>query len=482
MVRVRFAPSPTGNLHIGSARTALFNWLFARHHHGACILRIEDTDVARSTPEFEANIFEGLRWLGLTFDESPEVGGPHGPYRQSERMTASTYHTYVDTLIGKHDAYKCFCTAEELDQERQVSIRQGTPYKYSRKCLDLSQSEIAALESAGKPYVIRFKVPNDEALIIEDLVRDKIHFDLNLISDFILIKSDRSPSYHFAVVVDDILMQVTHIIRGEDHISNTPGHILLFRALGATIPEIAHIPMILGPDRAKLSKRHGAKSVTQYRDEGYLPEALINYLALLGWSSPDEKEILSAPELAERFTLDRVSKSGAIFDHEKLRWMNGQYIRALAPADFAERVRPYVTPIYEKRLNLFSRLDQARILQMIQDNLTVLSDVNSELAVYTLEPLEIDTLLDAMRFEPADKVLLSHCRTAVSKIDLFTPESIKPALKAMVTAAGIPTGKVFKPVRLAISGSPAGPALAELMSLIGKTEVLRRLDHVLSKR
>src|SRR5256714_338367 len=337
-MRVRFAPSPTGQLHVGNARTALFNWLLARGTGGTFVLRIEDTDVERSTRESESAIVRDLRWLGLDWDEGPDVGGAHGPYRQSERL--HLYQSYAKELLGAGAAYYCFCTMEQLEAERQAAVAEGRPVQYSGTCRNLSQDDVAARVAAGEQPAIRFRVPEGTDIVFTDLVRGEVRFPNEVIGDPVIVRADGTPAYNFAVVVDDALMEVTHVIRGEDHLSNTPRQLLLYEALGFTPPQFAHLALVMGPDHSPLSKRHGATSVDEFRAKGYLPEALVNYLALIGWSPGNDEELLPVDELARRFSLDRVGHSAGVFDEEKLAWVNRHYLKMSDPARIANLAVP----------------------------------------------------------------------------------------------------------------------------------------------
>jgi nondiscriminating glutamyl-tRNA synthetase len=338
-MRVRFAPSPTGQLHVGNARTALFNWLLARGSGAAFILRIEDTDAERSTRESEAAIVRDLRWLGLDWDEGPDIGGAHGPYRQSERL--HLYQSYAKELLSAEAAYHCFCTTAQLDADRQDALANGRPARYAGTCRRLSREQAAARIAAGERPAIRFRVPEDRDVVFSDAVRGDVRFQTDVIGDPIIVRADGTPAYNFAVVVDDALMEVTHVVRGEDHISNTPRQILLYEALGFTPPIFAHLSLVMGPDHSPLSKRHGATSVAEFRARGYLPEALVNYLALIGWSPGGGDELLPIDELARRFSLESVGHSAGVFDEEKLAWANRHYLKIADPARLAELVLPY---------------------------------------------------------------------------------------------------------------------------------------------
>ena len=319
-MRLRFAPSPTGPFHIGGARSALFNWLLARKHGGKLVLRIEDTDLERSSKESEENIKAALRWLGMDWDEGPEVGGPYGPYYQTQRL--DIYRQYTEQLLASGQAYHCYCTEEELETERQALLAKGETPRYGGRCRNLSEEEKAALEAAGRKPVVRFRVPEGQDIVFQDMVRETVRFESAGVGDFVIVKSDGIPVYNYAVVIDDMLMKITHVIRAEEHLSNTPRQWLLYKALGFEAPQFGHISLILGKDRSKMSKRHGATSVEQYRQLGYLPEAIVNFLALLGWAPPGEEELFTSQELIEKFSMDRVAKNPAVFDVDKLNYIN----------------------------------------------------------------------------------------------------------------------------------------------------------------
>src|SRR5919197_2350729 len=338
-MRVRFAPSPTGHLHVGNARTALFNWLLARGQGGTCILRIEDTDVDRSTRESEASMITDLRWLSLDWDEGPDIGGPRGPYRQSERL--HLYQSYAGELLNAGAAYHCFCTVAQLEAERQEALDAGRPARYAGTCRHIPREQAEARIAAGERPAIRFRVPEGRDVAFTDVVRGDVRFHTDVIGDPVIVRADGHPAYNFAVVVDDALMEVTHVVRGEDHISNTPRQILLYEALGFTPPVFAHLALVLGPDHSPLSKRHGATSVAEFRAKGYLPEALVNYLALIGWSPGGNDELLPIDELARRFSIDAVGHSAGVFDDEKLAWVNRHYLKIADPLRLAELSLPY---------------------------------------------------------------------------------------------------------------------------------------------
>jgi glutamyl-tRNA synthetase len=423
MTRVRFAPSPTGNLHIGSARTALFNWIFARSLKGTYILRVEDTDSERSKSEYEQNILDGLEWLGLNMDEGPGLGGDFGPYRQSERMAQGIYLEYAQKLLSQGSAYPCFCTDEEIEAERAQARSANENYLYSRKCLNLTAEQIAQKKEQGIPNSIKFKMPDTE-LEYTDLIRDKIHFDLSLFSDFVIIKSDKSPSYNFAVVVDDMLMKITHVVRGEDHISNTPKQICIYNAFNVEPPQFAHLPMILGPDRSKMSKRHGATSITEYQEMGFLSETLFNYLVLLGWGPQNDQEIMLQSEIVNQFSLERITKSGAIFDINKLKWMNGQYTRMLEKDELTKIAITYISAENKAKLEIFDLKSQSEIVYSFKEKLEVLSDINQKLLVYLYSLAEYQELIKNFTFSEQEIAVIRAFASKIKNQASLTTETI----------------------------------------------------------
>ena len=478
MVRVRFAPSPTGNLHIGTLRTALFNWLFARHHKGVFILRIEDTDLQRSEAQYETNILEGLEWLGLTVDEGPNEGGDYGPYRQSERIEQGAYKKHCDALLEKGSAYYCFDTDEGLEAEREEAKAKGVPYKYSRRALQLSADEVKANLESGLPYTIRFKMPDEGTLVYKDLIRDDIEFDLSLVSDFVIMKSDGSPAYNFACVVDDVDMAITHVVRGEDHISNMTRQLALFKALEHEAPQFAHMPMILGPDKAKLSKRHGATSVTSYRDEGYIADAFFNFLTLLGWSPESEEEFFSKEELIEQFGLERVSKSNAVFDSTKLTWMNGQYLRKYSAETFEPAVAPYISEDVATRLSKFDATQKQDALFSVITNMNLLSEINQYMDVYVCSEDEHAKMVSEIEFNESNRDVLSRFKTKVEALSKLTRDDVNTILDEILDETGLGKGKVFLPVRLALSGQKSGPNIGDFAHVLGRDNVVMRLQKI----
>ena len=478
MVRVRFAPSPTGNLHLGTLRAALFNWLFARNQKGTFVLRIEDTDLERSKPEYERSIIDGLNWLGMTVDEGPDQSGDYGPYRQSERITAGIYRQYAQQLLDKGVAYYCFDTPEELDAEREAAKTAGIPYKYSGKWRNVDESEVNEQLAAKKPYTIRYKIPEQQYLEYTDTVRGKLKFDLSLISDFVILKEDGSPTYNFAVVVDDMLMQISHVIRGEDHISNTPRQLALYAEFSAKPPEMVHLPMILGPDRSKLSKRHGATNVLDYQTAGYLPSALLNSLILLGWSPKTKNEVMTIDEMITQFNLDGVSKSNSIFDHTKLKWMNGQHIRKLDAATLGQLSKSFLT-----EHNQFSA-EHERFNEMaatFQDNLQTLTDINDYIGVYFLDDGAYKAKVNEFEFSDTDLKVLTQFKMWYHDNSDQQAAQIQAQFKQIQTDLDLKTGQVLKPIRFAITAYKSGPNLADCIEILGVKTVQERLEYIVEK-
>lgn len=478
-IRVRFAPSPTGPLHIGGARSALFNWLFARRYGGTYIVRIEDTDLERSSRQSEENILNSLRWLGLDWDEGVDVGGPYGPYRQTERL--DIYSRYSETLLEKGLAYRCYCSEEELAAEREALMAKGELPRYLGRCRALTEEDCRRHEAAGRKPVVRFRVPAGEAVVIKDLVRGEVSFACSDIGDFIIMKSDGIPTYNFAVVVDDHTMDISHVIRAEEHLSNTPRQILLYDALGWAKPEFAHVSLILGKDRSKMSKRHGATAIEQYRDKGYLPETLVNFLALLGWSPGGEEEVFALDELKQQFSLDRVAKSPAVFDLEKLNWLNGHYVRQ-APL---ERLTDMAIPYLEKAGYLSAPLspEQYRWVKMVvasvQKHLSYMEEITDQAKIYFADEVRIEgqEAQEIMAGEQVPAVLRCLKKKAGVAVSAEIKENeAKELLKEVGRDLGLKGKQIFMPVRVALTGSTQGPDLNQIMAILGREGIIRRLS------
>ena len=487
--RVRIAPSPTGPLHIGTARTALFNALYARHTGGKFLLRLEDTDVTRSTVAFEADILEGLHWLGITWDEGPDAAGgedngPYGPYRQMQRL--ERYATAIADLLGRDLAYPCFCTAEELDADRKAQVAAHLPPKYVGRCATLTTLERAARATGGRPPAIRFRVP-PEVIGFDDAVRGRVEIDTsNLGGDFVIVRGDGTPLYHFTVVVDDAAMEISHVIRGEDHLSNTPKHILLFRALGHAEPVFAHLPLILNPDRSKMSKRKSQTAISDYIAQGFIREALVNYLALLGWSTGSEEEILSFDEIATRFDLDHVQKGGAIFDRQRLEWMNGQWIRRLTDDDLVTRLLPFLEAEHiAGRIDRTPTADEVQILlPMIRERLPTLGAVGDLIGFLWIDQLVVEpAMLVPKRWDPAMTLAgLTAARATIADTGAvsFEADELEPPLRELAEARGWKAGDLFMAIRVAVTGRTATPPLFDTLVALGQERVLERLDAAIS--
>jgi len=466
-MRVRFAPSPTGQLHVGNARTALFNWLLAHGHDGTLILRIEDTDAERSTRESETGILEDLRWLGLHWDEGPDMGGPHGPYRQSERL--HLYASYANELIAGGHAYYCFCAPAKLESDRRADLAAGRPPKYHGTCRGMSLDDARARIDAGERPVVRFRVPDSTEISFTDLVRGEVTFSTDVIGDPVLVRSDGRPQYNFAVVVDDALMEVTHVIRGEDHISNTPRQLLLYRALGFTPPQFAHLSLVMGPDHTPLSKRHGATSVSEFRLRGYLPEALVNYLALIGWSpgaSADDpgtnEELLPIGELARRFAIEDVGHAAGIFDVEKLAWMNRHYMKVAAPGRIAaESMRYFIARGYVRRRTDEALEFVASLLPMAVASVDRLEEIPERLQFL----FEFDAAIALQQADVAHVLEQRGAREVVLALPdaiqgpLLDKESFRAAATRVREVTGTKGKALFHPIRVALTGSDGGPEL-----------------------
>lgn len=478
-VRVRIAPSPSGNLHVGTARTALFNYLYAKKVGGQFVLRIEDTDAERTSQAYIDNIFDSLKALGLNWDEGPDVGGPYGPYTQSERF--DIYPKYVQELLDKGFAYECFCTPEELEAEKEEATKNKQAYVYSKKCENLTDEEKEKLRAEGRKPAIRFSVEkaqkafHDSPIIhFEDLVKGDLHQDTSLIGDFVIMKSNGSPTYNFAVVIDDMLMKISHIIRGEDHISNTFKQILIYEALGAEVPKFGHLGMILAPDRSKLSKRHGATAVSEFVEKGYLTDALINFVALLGWAPSDGVEIKTVDEIAKDFRIGEVSSSNSVFEYDKLNWMNGQYIKKLDTAELKERLKPFLS-----KYDLSELTDEqyTRMVEVTREPLTILSDITDAVPYFFGEDVVVDeevqtTVLDTETSQDVLKAFVEQGQdwdwteeNLHEKLEAFRAEFKEKGVKAKVTMWAI---------RGAVTGRTRGADMTAILAILGKEKSLNR--------
>lgn len=475
-IRVRIAPSPSGNLHIGTARTALFNYLFAKKHGGKYILRIEDTDAERSSSEYIQNIYDSLKALGLSWDEGPDVGGPYGPYNQSERF--DIYPKYAQKLIESGHAYECFCTPEELDAEKALSQEKKVAHVYSGKCKNLTEAEKEALRKEGRKPAIRFSVENKE-LVFNDLVKGELKFDTSLIGDFVIMKSNGTPTYNFAVVVDDFLMKITHVIRGEDHISNTPKQILIYEALGEKVPEFGHLGMILAPDRSKLSKRHGATGVSEFLEKGYLIDALVNFVALLGWSPSDGVEIKTVDEIAADFRIADVSSSNSIFEYDKLNWMNAQYIKKLSTDELKRKLLPFI-----EQYNVCGLSEEqfTRMVEITREPLVILSDITDAVPYFfgddvSIEPEVQSEVLDT---DVSQNVLKEFANVAPAWN--FEEEKLHEKLeefRGFFKEQGIKPKETMWAIRAAVTGRVKGADICAVLSILGKDKVLNRIKRAL---
>jgi len=480
-VRVRFAPSPTGALHVGGARTAIYNWAFARRTGGIFILRIDDTDPRRSTAENTAQIIRSLRWLGLDWDEGPEVGGPFGPYFQTQRT--ENYRAALETMKANGSAYPCFCSTEELQARRSLASDKRRARGYDRSCRRLDPAVAAERIAAGEPHVWRLAVPEQQGdIVVQDAVRGETLFPTSAMDDYILVRADGTPTYNFATVVDDADMRITHVIRGDDHLSNTPRQILVYQALGRPVPVFAHLPMIWGPDGRKLSKRHGATSVEAFQEEGYLPEALLNYLALLGWSLDGETTLMTPEVLKSHFSLERISKSPAVFDHQKLEWMNGAYIRNLGAAELAARLMPFLERAslarprdFEERPDWFISL-----AALVAERIKRLSEVIPWVRFLFTAEIDIDPqAAESVLGQSGTRATLEHAHEALESLDEWTPEAIETTLRRLPETLNVKPKMVFQTVRVAVAGSTVSLPLFESLALLDKQVALGRLKSAL---
>jgi glutamyl-tRNA synthetase len=488
-IRVRIAPSPTGLLHIGTARTALFNYLFARRVGGTFVLRLEDTDVARSTEAFEKDILDNLHWLGISWDEGPgvagvEEAGPYAPYRQMQRL--ATYTEAAARLLEADRAYRCYCTPEELAEDRRAQEAAHRPVRYVGRCANLTPGERAARVAEGRRPVTRFRV-RPGVVGWNDLVRDRVEIDTaNLGGDFVIVRADGTPLYHFTVVVDDAAMEISHVIRGEDHVSNTPKHILLFEALGHAPPVFAHLPLILNPDGSKMSKRKAQTAVADYIAQGFVREALVNYFAFLGWSPGTEEDVFSLAELEQRFELDKVQKGGARFDRERLEWLNGQWIRRLDDDDLVDRLRPFIEAA--KVAGQIDRLpsdgELRALLPMVRERLPTLASIVDLVGYLWVDELNVNPAsIPPRRWDAATTLQgLTAARAVLAGHDAVTWEAdeLEPPLRALVEQHGWKAGDLFMAIRVATTGKTATPPLFDTLVALGRKRTLDRLDAAIA--
>ncbi len=473
-IRVRFAPSPTGPLHIGGARTALFNWLFSRSHDGIFILRIEDTDIERSEKKFEKGIFEGLKWLGLDWDEGPDIGGQYGPYRQSERI--DIYKKYLKQLLGQEKAYYCFCSKEELEADRQAMLSQGLAPKYSGKCRHLVKEESEERVKKGESAVIRLKMPSKE-VEFNDMIRGKVRFNAELIGDIIIAKNLKEPLYNFSVIVDDYEMKISHVIRGEEHLPNTPKQIIIQEALGLNCVKYAHLPLILTAERRKMSKRYLDVSLENYQQNGYLAEAVINFIAFLGWHPSDDKEIFLLEELVKEFDIKRVQKAGAVFNIDKLDWLNAQYIKKLNVQDLADKIKNFIPVEWYENKNLLNK-----VIETEKERIKKLSDFK-DLADFFFELADYDSKLLIWR-ETAPEKTADNLKILLTEIDKveeanFNKYNLEQVIMTLTKDYGV--GDLLWPLRVALSGKQASPGPFEILEILGKQESIRRLETAIKK-
>ena len=480
MVRVRFAPSPTGYLHIGGARTALFNWLYARRHGGTFVLRIEDTDTERSSWEMVSGIVDGLGWLGLDWDEGPDVGGPHAPYFQSERI--EQYRGLAERLVSGGQAYYCYCSIDTLRQKRQAAEAAGGGWIYDRTCCALTADTVARNEAADLPRAVRFKVPPGRTAFA-DLVHGPIAFDNANIEDFVVLRADRQPTYHLSVVADDIDMAITHVVRGDDHVSNTPKHVLLYQAFAAPPPQFAHVPLILGPDRKRLSKRHGATSVMEYQRMGYLPEAMVNFLSLLGWSPGGDRELLTREELVAAFTLEGISGGNAVFNPEKLDWFNQQHIMRLPIDEVTGRVAQLLRAagLWSDEFESIRQEWLHRVVELVRPRAKRLPQFVDELRLFLEETVTYDDSAVAKHLSSSEiSAVLAELSVTYAKLRPFSTENLEAALRDLAQARGIKAAALIHATRVAVTGRAVSPGLFDVLALLGPDRVSARIHNALN--
>jgi glutamyl-tRNA synthetase len=466
-VRCRFAPAPSGSLHVGNVRTALFSWLHARHHGGVFVLRVEDTDASRVTEEAFRAVLEELRWLGLDWDEGPDVGGPHGPYRQSERL--AVYREMTERLLASGDAYRCWCTPEELEERRRAALARGEPPGYDGRCRTRPAAEVAAFEAEGRPFAIRFHMPERDRTI-HDLVKGEVTWSAHDLRDFVIVRSDGSPVFLLAVAVDDLLMEITHVVRGDDLLASAPRNAAVIEALGGAAPVYAHVPQVLGPDGKPLSKRHGATSVEAFRERGFLPEAMVNLLALLGWAKDDHTTFLTRDELVESFDLTHVSHNPAVFDVQKLEWMNTHYIQGLEDDDLAARCVHFLT---ETGLSVDPALLR-RAMPLVRERMRTLADAPALLRFLFTDDVSPNEQAEAL-LAKAPEGYLKTAADALDALERWGTDEIQEALDRVANEAGLSRTKGWQPVRAAVTGSNVSPPLPESLALLGRDRTVSRL-------
>lgn len=480
-LKVRFAPSPTGPFHIGGARSALFNWLVARHADGTFLVRIEDTDLKRSTKESEENIKDSLKWLGMNWDEGIDVGGSHGPYRQTERL--DLYKKEVQRLLDEGKAYYCYCSAEELEKSRKAQLDAGKTPIYDEHCRHLTEEEKAKYEAEGRKPVVRLKVRKDGVFAFDDMVRGHVEFQAAGVGDFIIMKSDGIPVYNFAVVIDDAFMEVTHVIRAEEHLSNTPRQLAIYEALGYKPPKFGHISLILGEDHKKMSKRHGATSVTEYRNMGYLPEAVVNYLALLGWTPKGEQEIFTEEELIKQFSMKRVSSNDAVFDINKLNWINFQYMKKLDADQLYALIFPFLVKAgyVEESVTEEKKDWLKKVIWFMKDHIYFAGQAADELRFFFEDMPKItdENVLAIMKAETSGQLLRAFIEN-LKALETFDQAEIKKCFNACMKAQGIKGKAAYEPTRIALTGVTQGPGMFEMMELFGREKTMDRLEAALA--
>jgi nondiscriminating glutamyl-tRNA synthetase len=479
-VRTRFAPSPTGFLHIGGARTTLYSWLFARRHQGDFILRIEDTDEVRSTGDSVTAILDSIKWLGLNWDEGPidekTDKGPHSPYYQMQRV--HVYRKYLDQLVAEEKAYRCYCTKEELDEMRRIAQLEKRPPRYDGRCRSLTAAQRAAQEAAGKKWSIRFKMPVEGATVVDDKIRGMVSFENKLLQDFVIWKTTDGPTYNFCCVIDDHLMEMSHVIRGDEHLSNTPSQIQIYYALGWKPPVFAHLSMIMGSDGSKLSKRHGATSVLEYRDQGYLPHTMRNYLALLGWSNAASQQLFTDEDLISQFNLEGCQKSPATFDTVKLQWMNGEYIRQTPVDQLVELAKPFLE---KAGLIGLPGPDLKKVVALEQEKIKLLSEIPT-LIEFFYKPVQFDPkAFEKVLKAPGAKQVLLDLADALKDFAPFEDKALEARIRQFVADKALKNGQVFHPIRVAVTGRTEGPTLFLMLEIMGRDAVLARLKDAAAK-